>query len=179
MYCERLIESEIKRKMMRKLLYCSCIILFTSCFIGSKSPQTIVTNLYESPSTDSLNQVLQRQNIAIRISTNEDDGVDTLFVGKYVIIEEKIGHSLWAITDMPDYYLLDIAEYLCGYNISLIYNKAHSTLYQTEEFDLNNNGYHVLYETCDFNDCTIEVKYEDESEEKVHFRKCVSDTIRL
>lgn len=74
---------------MRKLLYCSCIILFTSCFIGSKSPQTIVTNLYESPSTDSLNQVLQGQNIAIRISTNEDDEFDTLFVGKYVIIEEK------------------------------------------------------------------------------------------
>jgi hypothetical protein len=76
-----------------------------------------VTNLYESPSTDSLNQVLQGQNIAIRISTNEDDEFDTLFVGKYVIIEEKIGHSLWAITDMPDYYLLDIAEYLCGYSI--------------------------------------------------------------
>ena len=123
--------------------------------------------------------MLQGQNIAIRISTNEDDEFDTLFVGKYVIIEEKIGHSLWAITDMPDYYLLDIAEYLCGYSIGLIYNKAHSTLYQTEEFDLNSNGYHVLYETCDFDDCTIDVKYEDESEEKVHFRKCFSDTIRL
>ena len=132
MYCERLIESEIKRKMMRKLLYCSCIILFTSCFIGSKSPQTIVANLYYSPSTESLKQVSKGQNIAIRISTNEDDGFDTLFVGKYVIIEKKIGHSLWAITGMPDYYLLEIAEYLCGYSISLIYNKAHSTLYQTE-----------------------------------------------
>lgn len=164
---------------MRKLLHCFCIILVIGCSMGSKNPRTIITNLYESPSTDSLNHVLQKQNIAIRIATNEDDEPDTLFVGKYVVIEEEIGHSVWAITDMSDYYWLDIPEYLCGYSIGLVYDKAHSTLYQTEKFDLNGEGYHVLYEACNFDDCTIDVKYKDDSVEKVHFSKCVSDTITL
>ena len=164
---------------MRKLLYCVCIIMFASCSMGFRNPKTIVTNLYESPSIDSLNQVLQEQNIAVRIASTEDAEFDTLYVGKYVVIEERIGYGLWAITDMPDYYWLDISEYLCGYSIGLIYNKVQSTLYQTEKFDLNGDGYHVLYKTCNFDDCTIDVKSEEERVEKIHFIQCISDTIRL
>lgn len=165
---------------MRKILYCFCITLFMGCSTSSKNPTTVITNLYESSSTDSINQVLRTQDIAIRIVSTEDAEIDTLFVDRYVVIEERIGYCIWAITDMPDYYWMDFSENLVGYSIGFIYNKANSALFQTEEFDLDGTGmYNILYETCDFDACAIDVKYEDESVEKIHFSKCTSDTIRL
>lgn len=165
---------------MRNLLCCVCMILFLSCSTAPLNHRTIITNLYESSSTDSINHVLQTQNIAIRIASTENAEIDTLFVGKYVVIAERVGYCFWAITDTPDYYWIDVPEYLVGYSIGFIYSKAHLVLYQTEKFDMEcTELYHVLYETCNFDDCTIEVKYKDDSVEKVHFTKCLSDTIRL
>lgn len=164
---------------MRKLLYCLGLLLLTCCSIGSKNPKTIITNLYKSSSTDSINQVLRTENVAIRIASTENAEIDTLYIGKYVVIEERIGYCFWAITDAPDYYWIDVPEYLVGYSIGFLYDKTHSTLYQTDPFDLNNEGYQVLYETCNFDGNTIEVKYVDKSIGKIPFSKCPSDTIRL
>ena len=154
--------------------------LFVSCSECPTNYKTIITNLYTSSSTDSINQVLQTNNMAMKIATTENAEIDTLYIDKYVIIENRTGYCIWAITNTTDYYWIDVPEYLVGYSIGFIYDKKHLTLYQTEKFDLECTGlFHVLHETCTFDDCTIDVRYEDESVEKVHFFKCASDTIRL
>ena len=92
---------------MRKLLWYFCIVLFTSCSECPTNYKTIITNLYTSSSTDSINQVLQTNNIAMKIATTENAEIDTLYIGKYVIIENRTGYCIWAITNTTDYYWID------------------------------------------------------------------------
>lgn len=50
---------------MKNLMGGLCLVLYMSCSAIPMNHRTIITNLYESSSTDSINHVLQTQNIGI------------------------------------------------------------------------------------------------------------------
>lgn len=164
---------------MKKVILIMGVLILIGCGACKRYPKRIYVDLCESYSIDSVNQALAAQCVPIKFL--EDEETCQLKIDKYTIVLSKEGGPCFSsIVETQDYYMIISTEYyVVGYDVSFIYDKVHSVLYQTELYNLNYMPYKVQYETCDFKKCTIEVKYEDYSIEQVHFNKCTSDTIRL
>lgn len=164
---------------MKKAILIIGVLTLIGCGTCKIYPKRIYVDLCESYPIDSANQSLAAQCVPIKFL--EDKETCQLKIDKYVVITSKEeGSCFSSIVETQDYYMIISTEYyVVGYDISLIYDKAHSVLYQTELYNLNYMPYNVEYETCDFKKGTIDVIYEDNSIEHVHFNKCTSDTIIL
>ncbi len=148
------------------------------CSLYSTKPQEIYTNLYETNSADSINTVLELQNIPIKF--NQENGIESLSLGKYVVTIDEMGYCFHTIVNTQNYYLILVPEYIVGYDICFIYNKENSLMYMTDIYNLDNKPYEIQYETCNFEDLSISVLYQkSHSKEKIHFSKCISNIIRL
>lgn len=164
---------------MKKVILILSILVLAGCVVCHMSPKKIYVDLCESYPIDSVNHVLAIQHMPIKFL--EEKEACKLKIDKYVIVMSKEeGPCISSIIETQNYYMIISTEYnVVGYDISLIYDKVHSAMYQTKLYNLNYMLYNVGYETCDFNKGTIDVIYEDNSIEHVYFSKCTSDTIRL
>lgn len=164
---------------MRKVILIISVLLLVGCGTYRKYPKKIFVDLCESYPIDSINLELAKQCIPLRFL--EGERVCQLKVGKYVIVMSKEeGPCISFIVETQDYYMIISTEYyVVGYDKSLIYDKEHFVLYQTDLYNVNYSPYNVLYETYDLNKSTIDVRYEDNSIEHVNLNKCASDTIEL
>ena len=163
---------------MKRLLYTLCLLLTISCSIGKNYPKVVWVDMCESFSIDSVNEALAAQKIPLQFT--EDEIIGKLILDKYVfMVSEEVATCISSIAETRDYYMITATDYLIvGFDISFIYDKKHAIMYQTDKYNLIYGPYNILYETCDFNNCTINVQYlDDNSIEKVHFSKCTSDTI--
>ncbi len=164
---------------MNRIVYMLCLILLSCCGSYGKKPKEIIVNTCESFTADSINGELIAQNIPMKF--NKDDAMIKLTIGKYVImVSDEDGPCFSTIIETPDCYFIILTEYyVVGYDLCFIYNKARSIMYQTDLYNLNYMPYDIQCETFNFKDCTMNVIYEDENTENVHFSKCISDTINL
>lgn len=163
---------------MKKVILIISVLILAGCSVCNKSPKKIYVGLCESHPFDSVNTVLAAQHIPIKFL--EDEETCQLKIDKYtIVLSKEDGPCISSIVETQDYYMIISTEYyVVGYDISFIYDKVDSVLYQTELYNLNYMPYDMQYKSCDFNKSTIDVIYEDNSIEHVHFNRCISDTIR-
>ena len=164
---------------MKKVILIISVLTLVGCGVYNMTPKKTYIGLCESHPFDSVNQVLAIQHMPMIFS--EDEETCQLKIDRYIImLSKEEGPCFSSIVATQDYDMIISTEYyVVGYDISFIYDKVHSVLYQTELYNLNYMPYDIKYETCDFKKRTIDVVYEDNSIEHVHFNKCTSDTIRL
>jgi hypothetical protein len=166
---------------MKRILYLLCLLLTVSCHIGKNYPKVVWVDMCESVfPVDSANEALAAQKIPMKFA--EEGNIGMLLLDKYVImIDKEDALCICSIEETRDLYVINAQDYLiAGFNISIIYDKEHATIYKTDAYNTDQDGFNMRYETCDFDNGTIEVQYfSDNSIEKVHFSKCTSDTVKL
>lgn len=164
---------------MKKVVLIISLLFFVAYGTCNINLKRLYVDLCESYSIDSINQMLATQHIPVKFLEGEE--IYTLNIDKYIIVmRKKEGPCISTIVETPNYYMIISTEYyVVGYDISFIYDKGHSVLYQTQLYNLNYMPYNVKYETYDFDTRTIDIQFEDNSIEHVNFFECTSDTIRL
>ena len=165
--------------MKKYTIYMVCFLLFLSCYSSkSSSIITVTTNLYDSFNIDSINHVFEKKQFPFTL--NRDGEYVKLHINPYVVITECYGGAyLYSVTRTKDFYIFYIPEYIVGYDICLIYDKMHSTMYKTEEYNDESQTYKTLYDSIDLKNNTIDILYEDGKIDKIRFSICTTDTITL
>ena len=163
--------------MNNKILFFS-VILLISCNNFKCNPKTIIINLCEPYKTDSINHLFKDNQLPFKCSKNEE--LENLYINQYVISMNKdSGYCLYSITDSKDFFLFYMPENIVGYDICFIYDKAHLTLYQTEEHNHDVREYTILYETYNLFNHSIDILFKNGQKERIHFKKCTDNRILL
>lgn len=162
-----------------KIIIQICLCLFLACSCQIRHPITIFTNLCEETNLDSINNMLSLHRDSISLKENgEAETILSLY--NYTIVVSTQGYCFYSVVDVRDYYLINVSEYIVGYDLLYIYDKLQCLMYQSEIFNLDGMPYVVQYKTCNFNDCSIKINYKENKRiETIHFYPCVSDTIIL
>lgn len=171
--------------MMKKILLLVVITVLLMACGQSKEHTRIFTNLYEANSmsaqVDSLNQIFQEHHLPLAFSLMGSSVVlDIRDTYKVYNDTCEMTKSIDVVEDFTDCCLIGIGEYLCGYDIWLVYEKQYKLLYKSSAVNPQGEVYDIIYNSFDFTNHTFRIVYtECDSVVTVPFYKCPDRDIVL
>lgn len=164
------------------------IVLHATGFIGTTPYPTIRINSYENidmddaKKIDSINSILNTKSFPFYL-TNENCNLvlntqDNIYSIHIVDDCNAIAYSLYSISQVDNYYLIYITEYLVGYDLCFIYDGVE--LYKTPEFNLNNEPFRFVYSEFNHAKKLIVYKYlNTNTTETISYEPCQISDINL